>query len=52
VPGDCFSPNRVGLDHVSFAVASRTELERAKQLLAERGVEHKDSKDLGEGLGI
>jgi catechol 2,3-dioxygenase-like lactoylglutathione lyase family enzyme len=52
VPGDRFSPNRLGLDHLSFAVASRTELERAKQLLAERGVEHKDIKDLGEGLGI
>ena len=26
--------------------------ERAKQLLAERGVEHEDIKDLGEGLGI
>jgi glyoxylase I family protein len=52
MPGDRFSPNRVGLDHLSFAVASRTELERAKHLLAERGVEHKEIKDLGEGLGI
>jgi glyoxylase I family protein len=51
-PGDRFSPNRVGLDHLSFAVVSRTELERAKQLLAEHGVEHKDIKDLGEGFGI
>ncbi len=35
--GDQFDENRVGLDHLSFSVTSRTELERAIRLLDERG---------------
>jgi glyoxylase I family protein len=50
--GDRFNPNRVGLDHLSFAVESRDELERAQRVLAARGVEHKSIKDLGPGLGV
>jgi glyoxylase I family protein len=38
--GDCFDENRVGLDHLSFGVASRDELERALALFEERGVPH------------
>jgi catechol 2,3-dioxygenase-like lactoylglutathione lyase family enzyme len=38
--GERFDPNRVGLDHLSFSVASRDELERAARLLDERGVAH------------
>ena len=38
--GDRFHPDRVGLDHLSFGVASRDELERAVQLFDERGVSH------------
>jgi glyoxylase I family protein len=38
--GDRFHPDRVGLDHLSFGVASRAELEQAAQLLDERGVAH------------
>jgi glyoxylase I family protein len=34
---DRFDEARVGLDHLSFGVASRDELERARQLLGERG---------------
>jgi glyoxylase I family protein len=38
--GDRFVPDRVGLDHLSFNVATRTDLEQAVQLLDERGVKH------------
>jgi glyoxylase I family protein len=36
--GDRFDPDRVGLDHLSFGVSSREDLERAVQLFDERGV--------------
>lgn len=38
--GDRFDPDRVGLDHLSFSVASRAELEQAVRLLDEHGVPH------------
>ena len=42
----------MGLDHLSFSVASREELERARQLLDERGVPHGEVTDLGEAFGL
>jgi len=38
--GDRFDPNRPGLDHLSFGVASRADLEDAVKLLDEHGVMH------------
>jgi catechol 2,3-dioxygenase-like lactoylglutathione lyase family enzyme len=38
--GDRFSPDRVGLDHLSFSVASRADLDQAVRLFDERGVAH------------
>jgi catechol 2,3-dioxygenase-like lactoylglutathione lyase family enzyme len=38
--GDRFDPDRVGLDHLSFGVASRDDLEQALRLFDERGVPH------------
>ncbi len=38
--GDRFVPDRVGLDHLSFSVANRIELEQALALLDEHGVKH------------
>jgi glyoxylase I family protein len=38
--GDRFDPDRVGLDHLSFNVASRDDLEQAARLLDEHGVPH------------
>ena len=38
--GDHFNPDRVGLDHLSFSVASRDDLEHAMRLFDERGVAH------------
>jgi glyoxylase I family protein len=38
--GDRFDPDRVGLDHLSFSVASRDDLEQAIRLFDEQGVPH------------
>ena len=43
---DSFNENRVGLDHMSFAVESVQEMERAKQLLTEAGVYCGEVKEL------
>ena len=45
--GDRFDENRVGLDHLSFGVASRTELEAAARRFDELGVPHGGVVDLG-----
>ena len=46
LPNDRFSPNRVGLDHLSFGVANRAELHKAAALFDEHGVEHGEVRDL------
>lgn len=43
---DHFSPNRVGLDHLSFGVANRAELQKAFDLFEARGVVHGEIRDL------
>jgi glyoxylase I family protein len=48
--GDRFDENRVGLDHLSFSVGGRADLERAARLLDERGVSHGEIEDLGEAM--
>jgi len=49
---DRFDENRIGLDHLSFSVAGRADLERAVGLLDEQGVSHGEIKDLGRDLGM
>lgn len=49
--GDRFDEDRVGLDHLSFTVASRDDLEAAARLFDERGVPHGEIRTL-EGFGI
>jgi catechol 2,3-dioxygenase-like lactoylglutathione lyase family enzyme len=44
--GDHFDENRVGLDHLSFSVGSRGELEEAARLLDEHNVPHGAILDL------
>ena len=44
--GDRFDENRVGLDHLSFSLASRAELEAAKGALASAGIPHGEITDL------
>jgi glyoxylase I family protein len=52
VSNDRFDENRIGLDHLAFAVASRDELERAIAIFDERGVPHGAIEDLGPPLGL
>lgn len=53
-PGDdAFDSDRVGLDHLSFSVASRDQLEEARRLLDERKVPHGEVRDLTDfGIAI
>lgn len=46
---DRFDADRVGLDHVSFLVAGRAELEEAAAMLDQRGIGHGGIKDIGSG---
>lgn len=50
--GDRFDENRVGLDHLSFGVASRQALEDAVRVLDQRKVPHSEIRDLGPAFGI
>ena len=43
---DRFDPFRCGLDHLSFSVAGRSDLEAAARAFQERGVEHSTITDL------
>jgi glyoxylase I family protein len=43
---DRFDPFRCGLDHLSFGVPARTDLEAAVRAFEERGVEHSGITDL------
>ena len=52
LPGDCFNENRVGLDHLSFGVAAKADLESAARLLDDNRVMHGEIKDLGDGLRL
>jgi glyoxylase I family protein len=51
-PRERFSEFRVGLDHVSFAVSERAELEKWSTRLDELGIEHGDIKDAPYGSGL
>ena len=51
-PEGDFSEYRVGLDHVSFGVANRAELEKWAQRLDELGVAHGSIKDAAYGSGL
>ena len=50
-PDDRFDEARVGMDHISFSVNSRAELERAVAALDAHGVEHGEITEL-EPFGI
>ncbi|MBD0739598.1 VOC family protein [Streptomyces sp. CBMA29] len=49
VASDRFSEDRVGLDHVSFAVSGRDDLEAALRVLDDRGIPNAGIKDIGAG---
>lgn len=50
VADDSFDEDRVGLDHLSFAVDSRADLDAAAQTLDGLGVAHAGVKDIGAGF--
>jgi glyoxylase I family protein len=53
VGGQRFDSERTGLDHVSFAVASRADLEKAAAALAGAGIPHGEVTDLTDaGIAI
>ena len=52
IKNDRFDENRVGLDHLSFAVPSRAALDDAVRVLDRHGVAHSEIRDLGEAFGI
>jgi glyoxylase I family protein len=52
IPNDKFNENRLGLDHLSFSVASKGELEEAAHLFDAKGVYHGEIKDLGPALPV
>lgn len=53
IPNDVFSEHRFGLDHISFGVASRADLDAAAKLFDDNGVTHGTINDLsGAGLPI
>lgn len=53
VGSDTFDADVTGLDHVSFAVASRDDLEAARSALAEAGIEHGEILDFEDaGMAI
>lgn len=48
-----FDSTRTGLDHVSFAVSDRSELESAKKALSDAGIPHGEITDLADaGIAI
>ena len=51
-PEGDFSEFRVGLDHVSFGVANRAELEKWARRLDELGIAHGGIKDATYGSGL
>lgn len=49
--GDRFDEGRVGLDHLSFLVGSRSDLDDAARILDQQGIPRGEIEDLGE-LGM
>ena len=49
VGGEGFVEDRTGLDHVSFAVSSKDEIDAAATMLDDRSIEHGGVKDIGAG---
>ena len=44
---DRFDENRVGLDHLAFAVRDRADLDSAARHLDDLGIDHEPVKDVG-----
>ena len=46
IAGDIFDENRIGLDHLSFGVSNRAELETAVRVLDEKNISHGEIVEL------
>ena len=51
-PAEQFSEFRIGLDHVAFGCADRSELEKWSRRLDELGIAHGEIKDAAYGSGL
>ena len=51
-PAEVFSEHRIGLDHVAFGCADRSELERWVSRLDELGITHGGIKNASYGSGV
>jgi glyoxylase I family protein len=51
-PDDRFDEHRIGLDHVSFGLANREELQQWRSHLEKLGIEHGGIKDASYGSGV
>lgn len=51
-PPEAFSEIRIGLDHVSFGLPTRTDLEKWSRRLDELGIPHAGIKDASYGSGV
>jgi glyoxylase I family protein len=49
---DRFDELRVGLDHLSFTVSSRADIDRAVAVLDQHNVPHGEIEDLGQDFGL
>lgn len=49
---DRFDEFRVGLDHLSFTVSSRADLDTALEVLDQQDVPHGEIEDLGQDFGL
>jgi glyoxylase I family protein len=49
---DRFDEFRVGLDHISFTVGNRADLERAVRILDQWGVPHGEIEDMGSDFAL
>jgi glyoxylase I family protein len=50
--GDAFEPRRLGLDHVAFGVADRSELATWAKRLDDMGIDHGEIVDASYGSGL
>jgi catechol 2,3-dioxygenase-like lactoylglutathione lyase family enzyme len=51
-PAEQFSEFRIGLDHIAFGCADRSELEKWSRRLDELGIVHGEIKDAAYGSGL
>jgi len=51
-PAEQFSEFRIGLDHIAFGCADRSELEKWSRRLDELGIAHGEIKDAAYGSGL